>query len=53
MYGFDIIALNYAKRDGGEGFTHVLLCQKIKKSLESGPYEEEHIYFWHDVRLNH
>ena len=34
MYGFDIIALNYAKRDGEEGFTQVLLCQEIKKSLD-------------------
>ena len=29
MYGFDIKALNHAKRDGEEGFTDVSLCQEI------------------------
>ena len=53
MYGFDIKAPNHAKRDDEDGFTDVLLCQENIKSLASGLCQEEHTYFWHDVRLNH
>ena len=36
MYGFDIKALNYAKRDGEEGFIDVSLCQEIKNHWHRG-----------------